>query len=120
MAQSLHSFEGAQADSDVLAIAQALADAEQRGAESAKAEAQPAGTGWVSVEERLPEPTERVIVCNADLDKRWWHACELNFDGTAWTNIETDGTPINGDMPLNHVTHWREPEQLPPPPERDR
>lgn len=81
-------------------IALAIAYAEQRGAASAQAEAQPAGAGWVSAEERLPATAEAVLVVNNGQRGIAWHSA------MGWYSYR--------DTLLAGVTHWA---PLPPPPE---
>lgn len=78
-------------------------------AESAKAEAQPAGTGWVRVEERLPQ--EGVVVHVATLDDDYVPSVRHAGDGRFYTNGGYAGRACHQPP---YVTHWR---PLPPPPE---
>lgn len=70
--------------------------------ESAKAEAQPAGTEWVSVEERLPEDAFTRLVFATFRTVAYYE------DGSWW---RTGGL---GAERFEGVTHWM---PLPPPPE---
>lgn len=82
-------------------------------AESAKAEAQPAGTGWVSVEERLPEPGDWCwVIWKWHLQEQPWEWRE-DFSGAYWRHDDASLRVREG------VTHWM-PIAPPPPPERDR
>lgn len=81
-------------------------------AESAKAEAQPAGTGWVSVEERFPEPRTQVLFAvEAEV------VCVGFWPGSGaaeWVDLECDRQGHNFCHEASDVTHWM---PLPPPPE---
>ena len=72
-----------------------------------KAEAQPAGTGWVRVEERLPGHSEYVLVC-AQLGPDRRVVAEGQWFGALWSLHHF------GQVPSNKVTHW---QTKPPAPE---
>ena len=63
--------------------------------------------GWISVEDRLPEHRERVLVCG-----RTTYPSAATYDGTA-----DEYRTWSGDGPMmyhtNYITHW---QPLPNPP----
>ena len=69
-------------------------------AESAKAEAQPAGTGWVSVEERLPEQGDWCwLVWRGVVQEQPWEWRE-DYSGIYWRHDDMSLRVREG------VTHW--------------
>lgn len=100
------------------AVAIALADAEQRGAENAKAEAQPAGTGWRPV---LDE--DELIAC----DEGNVYLFAIQMDSGSWEYFvnrlvwDSESTPYWGDDdPGWEPQHGMWFCDLRPPPERVR
>lgn len=65
--------------------------------------------GWISVEERLPEDFQKVLVfwwehSEPMIDTAFWQKDAKHFDGQHWVRME------------DKVTHWR---PLPEPPKED-
>lgn len=62
-------------------------------------------TGWISVEDRLPEPNQKVLISNGD---NIGHA-RLHSSSLYWLIVAS-----NDGVPLSDVTHWM---PLPAPPQ---
>ncbi len=71
---------------------------------------------WISVEDRLPAPD------NDEVEIAFWdgvYMCRIfgayDYDKKDW--YVSQGLLVDVDTPDWKVTHWREPEPLPEPPE---
>ena len=74
--------------------------------------AQPAlSAGWVSVDERLPEPNVEVLCAGRGWGNSFVTACYYDDERREWRPINTHWTDSNGSA--QYPTHWRE---LPPAP----
>ena len=65
-----------------------------------------AESGWISVDERLPEAYNDFLVCILEYDTGYQYQCVSYFDGNKW--LDADGT-------IDFITHWR---PLPQPPQQ--
>ena len=82
------------------------AEIERRDARIAELEAQLAAERWISVEDRLPEMMQTVLVSDGHSVCEGRRSYHFNNSGYVWVQIDY--------MILRGVTHWME---LPPPPD---
>lgn len=75
-----------------------------------------AGKGWVSVEERLPELEETVMVCMADKSvfSSWLEELPEEHSAEDWPPDGVSFPPAWAANEFGEVTHW---QPLPAPPE---
>lgn len=68
---------------------------------------------WISVKDRLPDRTERVLcACWDYVTKSYWHELLWFENGNWWKSLATYDANYN-----KHVTHWM---PLPEPPKEDK
>lgn len=68
-------------------------------------------SNWISVEERLPETSEWVVVWYCDKDGEYFPTIGMYRDGGWFTDVDNNDSAF----PPVKITHWM---RLPKPPDR--